>query len=89
MSVHDAIREMWERMRPLEQRGYNPVSEVEIVDATSKKIIQTYQLTDPEFQLHLQSEEKGQNESQKPTGWDPHVPEKKEHYRYLARIQLK
>jgi hypothetical protein len=82
MSIHDAITEMWERIRPLELKGYNPVSVVEVIDNKTKEIIQTFQLTDPEFQLHLKSDEKEQHEK------DTHLPEKKEHYRYMARIQL-
>jgi hypothetical protein len=86
MSIHGAITEMWERMRPLEQRGFNPVSGVEIVNTKTKEIIESFQLTDPEFQQHLHSDEKT------PPGTDhkedTHIPEKKEHFRYLARIQL-
>jgi len=86
MSIHDAVTEMWERLQPLEQRGFNPVSGVEIVDTKTKEMIESFQLTDPEFQRHLQSDEKT------PPGIaykeDTHIPEKKEHFRYLARIQL-
>jgi hypothetical protein len=87
MSIHDAVMEMWERIQPLEERGYNPVSGVEIVDATSKEIVQSFQLSDPEFELHLKSDEKIQKRSE-PKGENPHVPERKEHFKYIARIQL-
>jgi hypothetical protein len=88
-SIHDAITEMWSRMRPLELRGYNPISGVEIVDVATKEIIQTFQISDPEFQLHLKSDEKNQNQydSQRPTG-NVHAPERKEHYKYVARVRL-
>jgi hypothetical protein len=86
MSIHDAVTEMWERMRPLEQRGFNPVSNVEIVDTKTKEIIESFQLTDPEFQVHLQSEGKAASDTAHRE--DTHIPEKKEHFRYLARIQL-
>jgi len=85
MSIHDAITEMWERIRPLEQRGFNPVSGVEIIDTKTKEIIQTFLLTDPEFELHLKSDKKGGPALQKE---DTYIPEKKEHYRYMTRIQL-
>ncbi len=86
MSIHDAITEMWERMRPLEQRGFNPVSKVEIVDTKTKEIIKSFQLTDPEFQVHLQADEKTPSNTLHKE--DTHIPERKEHFRYLARIQL-
>jgi hypothetical protein len=88
-SIPDAIKEMWSRMGPLEQKGFNPISDVEIVDESSKEIIQTFQLSDPEFQLHLKSDavDKGINstgsESQK-----SHSPERKGHYKYVARLKL-
>jgi hypothetical protein len=86
MSIHDAVTEMWERMRPLEQRGFNPVSKVEIVDTLTEEIIKSFQLTDPEFQVHMQSDET--TPSNIAHREDTHIPEKKEHFRYLTRIQL-
>jgi hypothetical protein len=86
MSIHEAIQEMWERIQPLEQRGFNPVSGVEIVDTKTKEIIQSFQLTDPEFQVHLKSDEKLVSPISHKD--DSHVPERKEHFRYLARIKL-
>jgi hypothetical protein len=87
MSIHDAVTEMWSRMQPLTQRGFNPVSGVQIVDNTSKDIIQTFQLSDPEFQAHLKSDESAQK-SQAHLSGNPHAPERREHYRYVARIEL-
>jgi hypothetical protein len=86
MTIQDAVKEMWDRMRPLEARGFHPISGVEIVDAKKNKVIQVFQLTDPEFQGHLKSE------MPQPAGRKldarPHAPERKEHYAYLARISL-
>jgi hypothetical protein len=89
ITVQDAVKEMWDRMRPLEARGFHPISGVEIVDAKKNKVIQVFQLTDPEFQAHLKSDEP---EKPKTAGRRldvlPHAPERKEHYAYLARISL-
>jgi len=87
MSIHDAINEMWARMQPLTQRGFNPVSGVEIVDNETKQIIESFQIDDPEFLLHLNSDETQKKQSTKLTG-NPHAPERKEHFRYVARIEL-
>jgi len=87
-SIHDAITEMWSRMRPLEQRGYNPISGVEIVDVATKEVVESFQISDPEFQAHLQSEETPEQfDSNRPTG-NVHAPERKEHYKYIARVKL-
>src|SRR5581483_8081391 len=92
VTVQDAIKEMWSRMRPLEARGFHPISEVEIVDASKKEIIQVFQLTDPEFQVHLKSEQQGQQKKTTQGGQrlneHPHAPERNEDYPYIARIRL-
>jgi len=89
MTIQDAVREMRDRMQPLEARGFHPISGVEIVDAKKNKVIQVFELTDPEFQAHLKSDEL---ETPQPAGRRldarPHAPERKEHYAYLARISL-
>jgi hypothetical protein len=90
VTIQDAIKEMWSRMQPLEARGFHPISEVEIVDTSKKEIIQVFQLTDPEFQVHLKSDEQPQKGPQAGHRLNehPHVPEKKEDYLYIARIRL-
>jgi len=91
MTLQDAIREMWARMQPLEARGFHPISEVEIVDASKKKVIQVFQLTDPEFKEHLESDERDSRMAHREPGRvksPPHAPEKKGHYTYVARIRL-
>jgi len=87
-TIREAVQEMWARMQPLEQRGFHPISPVEILDRKrGDQIIETYQLSDPEFQAHLESDE-----ISKPSGPEPirppHEPERKEHYLYAARIRL-
>lgn len=85
-SVRDAIREMWARVQPLEAKGFHPISSVEIVDEHTKQIVETYELTDPEFELHLKDKAE-ESEAKRKTD-PPHAPEKKGHYRYVARIKL-
>ena len=83
--MREAIRDMWSRMDPLEEKGYHPISEVEIVDTSSKKIIQLFQLTDPEFQLHLKSDE---HEKTKTANREEHHPPTPHEFPYVARIRL-
>ena len=89
-TIRDALTEMRTRMQPLEARGFHPISEVEIVDTSKKEIIETFQLTDPEFQVHLGSDDEGtKNQTDGGRlGQRPHAPERKEHYQYVARIRL-
>jgi hypothetical protein len=89
VTIQDAVKEMWDRMRPLEARGFHPISDVEIVDATKNKVIQVFQLTDPEFQAHLKSDTpKTPRTAGRRLDARPHAPERKERYAYLARISL-
>jgi hypothetical protein len=89
--IQSAVKEMWDRMQPLEARGFHPISGVEIVDATKDEVIQVFELTDPEFQAHLKSDD-DELKTPQPAGRRldelPHAPETKEHYAYLARISL-
>jgi hypothetical protein len=79
-------------MRPLEARGFHPISNVEIVDTSKKEITETFRLTDPEFQVHLESDDPQQGGNNVRSGGRleqrPHAPERKEHYQYIARIRL-
>ncbi len=73
-------------MQPLEQRGFHPISDVEIVDTSNREIIQIFQLDNPEFQAHLKSDQKTDMGTRLKDR--PHAPEKKEPYSYIARIRL-
>ena len=87
--MRDAIRAMWGRMQPLEQKGFHPISEVEIVDTAKKAVIQTFVLTDPEFLAHVKSDqEKSDPNAPSRLTAHPHSPERKEAYSYIARIRL-
>jgi hypothetical protein len=88
VTIKEAIEKMWSRMQPLEQTGFHPISEVEIVDTTKKEIIQTFQLNDPEFQAHLTSDRRKSEAPDDRLKQHPHVPERKEQYPYIARIRL-
>lgn len=78
---------MWVGCSLWNKEGYNPVSGVQIVNATTKETVQTFQLADPEFQAHLKSDESGKIRPI-PAGGNPHVSERKEHFKYIARIEL-
>ena len=85
-TVRDAARDMWKRMQSLQEKGFQPISSVEIVDTSSNKIILTYQLTDPEFEVHLKSDAREQGT--KSTHQDEHHPPTAHEYAYIARISL-
>jgi hypothetical protein len=90
ITIQEAIRDMRARMGPLEERGFHPVSEVEIVDTSTKKIIQTFPVVESGIPDHLEPDphKKGPEPDDQRLHQHPHVPETKEHYPYIARIRL-
>lgn len=74
-------------MEPLSQRGFRPISEVEIIDELKKQILETYQLHDPKFQARLNFNQ-GMRRSVAEEEDRTHEPESKDHYAYIARIHL-
>jgi hypothetical protein len=87
MTIQDAITEMWSRIRPLTDKGYNPISGVQIVDSKSNEIIQTFLLDDPDFRKQIVEDKEAHKASVNDID-KAHEPESKEHFRYLARIEL-
>ena len=84
--MREAVRDMWERMKPLKEKGYQPISYVEIVDTLNKNIIQSYQLTDSDFQQHLKSD--AREEGPQTRTRNEHHPPTPHEYPYMARIRL-
>lgn len=81
----EAVQNMWERMIPLEEEGYHAVSSVEIVDAKTKKIIETFEITDPDWSyLKPAATRSKQPKSAK----KEHAPPKPHEFRFKARIKL-
>jgi len=91
-TIQEAISEMWSRVQPLEARGFHPISQVEIVDASTRKVVRSFQLTDPEFRAHLGAD--GQDPGRtsqaqaEAKGDRAHAPERKSRFSFLARITL-
>jgi len=86
LTPKEALQDMWKRMQPLTQKGYNPISEVEIVDTKTKKIIERFPVTDPEFVQRTQPErgQAGTSEAKR----DDHKPPTPHEYPFLARVTL-
>ncbi|HEV2138099.1 MAG TPA: hypothetical protein VGR53_04605 [Nitrososphaerales archaeon] len=61
---------------------------MEIIDALKKEIVQVFQLTDPEFQVHLKSDQGRDEGLGRRLDQRPHATERKERYSYVARIKL-
>ena len=85
----EAVEDMWRRMVPLEKEGYHPISSVEVVDTKTNKVIESFQLTDPEW-AYLRGP--GRSESGKATAHadetGSHRPPTSHEFRYKARVKL-
>ena len=83
--MEEAVQDMWGRMLPLEDEGYHAISSVEIVDAKTKKVVETFELTDPEWSyLKPAATRSKQPKSMK----KEHAPPKPHEFRFRARIKL-
>ena len=83
-TVQDAVKDLWSRIEPLQERGYHPVTSVEVVDTKTKKVVENYQLTDSEFIAHVESE--GTKRTRRKT--EEHKPPRPHESRYVARLRL-
>ena len=86
-TVQDAAQDLWKRLKPLQAKGYHPVTSVEIVDVKSGKIMETYQLTDPEFvDLVLEEDERAPvSVMTKTPGHKPPAPHESP---FIARLRV-
>lgn len=83
-SIQEAVQDLWNRFKALEDRGYHPISSVEIVDSKTKKVIESYQLTDREFMAHVEAEQP-RTLSRKT---EDHKPPEPHEFAYRARLSL-
>lgn len=72
-------------MKPLEERGYHPVTSVEVVDTKTKKVVESYQVTDREFVAHVQAEEPKQASKLKK---EEHKPPRPHEFAFIAKLRL-
>jgi hypothetical protein len=89
----EAVREMWKRIIPLLQEGYHAISSAEIVDTKTNEVVETFQLTDPEWAYVEQSTESSgtpRNEagSKKRPKEESHRPPRTHEYAFKARVEL-
>ena len=82
----EAVQNLGKRMEPLALKGYAPISEVEILDTKTKKVIEHFQVTDPQFALHTNpAKAKASSEKVRP---EDHKPPMAHEYPYVARLTL-
>jgi hypothetical protein len=84
-TVEEAVQDMWARMIPLEEKGYHAVSSVEVIDVKSKKIVETFQVTDTEWVGLKQSAAKAVT---KKSAEQEHRPPTPHEYPFKARVRL-
>jgi hypothetical protein len=81
-TVKEAVQDMWARIVPLEAKGYQATSSVEVVDTKTKEVVETFLITDPEW-VSLRPEDKAPDKKQA-----EHRPPTAHEYRFKARIRL-
>ena len=84
-TVQEAVQDLWNRVKPLQDKGYHPVTSVEIVDTKTKKVLESFQMTDREFQAHVGSDAPKQQKKEKR---EEHKPPTAHEYPFIARCRL-
>jgi hypothetical protein len=84
-SIQEAVRDLWKRVKPLQDKGYHPVTSVEIVETKTKKVVETYQMTDREFIAHIEADEPKVAAKPRPS---EHKTPRPHEFAYLARLRL-
>lgn len=79
----EAVQNMWERIKPLEGKGYHPVSSVELVDVKTNKIVDSFQLNDPAWAYV-----KTRDEASKGSTKQEHRPPTQHEFKFKARVKL-
>ncbi|MDG6925140.1 MAG: hypothetical protein JRN09_01160 [Nitrososphaerota archaeon] len=81
-SVMEAVQDMWERMLPLEGKGYHAITPVEVVETKTKKVVENFQITDPEW-AYLKP-----GEGKKKAAAGEHRPPTAHEFKFKARVKL-
>ena len=83
-TVEEAVQDLWERVKPLQEKGYHPVTSVEIVDAKTKKVLERYLVTDPEFIDHIKAAKPKESKKDK----REHKPPRPHEFAVIARLRV-
>ena len=81
----DAVRDMWARVIPLEEKGYHAITSVEIVDMKSKQVVETFEVTDPEWRELRKTAPK---KTGKEILTSDHKPPRPHEHPFNARVRL-
>ena len=84
----EAVEDMWQRLVTLENEGYHAISSVEVVDTKTNKVIESFQLTDPEWSyLRKQGSDVGKR-GIKGAATARHSPPTPHEFAFKARVKL-
>lgn len=81
----EAVQEMWARMLPLEEKGYHAITSVEVVEVKTNKIVENFELTDPDWSDLRPAAQASKTPRR---AKEEHKPPKPHEFLYKARITL-
>lgn len=81
----EAVQDMWARMLPLEERGYHAITSVEVVEVKTKKVVESFELTDPDWADLKPAAQAGKTPR---SAKKEHKPPRPHEFLYKARITL-
>ena len=79
---------MWNRVHPLQDKGYHATTNVEIVDTSTNKVIESFPMSDGELQSRLTPAPSTKQDKAVQDKNDQHKTKQHGQYAFLARIRM-
>ena len=87
-TAQEAITDMWNRVHPLQDKGYHATTNVEIVETSTNKVIESFPMSDGELQSRLTPAQSAKQGKTVPDKNDQHKTKQHGQYAFIARIRM-
>ncbi|MDA4113552.1 MAG: hypothetical protein OK474_05875 [Thaumarchaeota archaeon] len=87
-TIQEALADMWNRVNPLQDKGYHPTTNVEIVDATTKKVIESFPMSDQELKSRLNPTKSTKPDKRVQNTNEQHKTRQHGQFAFIARIRM-
>ena len=87
-TVQEAITDMWNRVHPLADKGYHPTTNIEIVDTSTNKVIESFPMSDAELKSRLTPTQSTKQVKTVPDKNEQHKTKQHGQYAFVARIRM-
>jgi hypothetical protein len=86
-TIQEAIADMWNRVHPLLDKGYHPTTNVEIVNASTREVVESFSMNDAEPRSRQSPDQANPDKTRKNKN-EEHKPMLHGQYAFIARIRM-